>query len=132
MRIEKGFLSYGHDLDTDINPLQAGLAGTLDWNSDFIGKSALQEIQNQTINTRIVSIVLTDRESVPLGNEPVYLGEQIVGKTTSAAFGYRLDAPIALALVSTDILQSGFPFKVQIDIAGTRHYGNLIEGSALD
>ena len=132
MRIEKGFLSYGHDLDTDINPLQAGLAGTLDWSSDFIGKSALLEIQNQTIDTRIVSIVLTDRESVPLGNEPVYLGEQIVGKTTSAAFGYRLDAPIALALVSTDILQSGFPFKVQIDIAGTRHYGNLIEGSALD
>ena len=62
----------------------------------------------------------------------MYLGEQIVGKTTSAAYGYRLDAPIALALVSTDMLQSGLPVKVHIDIAGVRHNGNLIDGSALD
>ena len=132
MRIEKGFLAYGHDLDADINPLQAGLADTLDWNSKFIGKSALQEIHNQKIDTRMVTIVLTDKESVPLGNEPVYLGEQIVGKTTSAAYGYRLDAPIALALVSTDSLQSGLPVRVQVDIAGVRHNGNLIDASALD
>ena len=31
MRIEKGFLSYGHDLDTDVNPLQAGLGSASLW-----------------------------------------------------------------------------------------------------
>ena len=36
MRIEKRFLAFGHDLDTDTTPFQAGLEFTLDWDSDFI------------------------------------------------------------------------------------------------
>jgi len=129
MRIEKGFLAYGHDLDTDINPLQAGLANTLDWQSDFIGKSALLKIRNHPVDTRIATIVFTDAESVPLGNEPVYSGERIIGKTTSACYGYRVDAPLALALVST--VPSTAPASVQVDIAGVRHNGRLIDGPAL-
>lgn len=133
MRIEKGFLSYGHDIDTDINPLQAGLANTIDWQSDFIGKQALLELQQQPLDTQIATIVLTDPDSVPLGNEPVYLGDRIVGKTTSAAYGYRVGSPVSLALVATDVLKSTVPVPVpvQIDIAGVRHNGHLIDGPAL-
>ncbi len=128
MRIEKGFLSYGHDLDTDINPLQAGLAGTLDWKSDFIGKPALLKMQALAVDKRIATIVFTDPASVPLGNEPVYLEERIIGKTTSAAYGYRKGAPLALALVSADAIQSDT--TVQVDIAGTRFDGIPVDGPA--
>ena len=41
MRIEKGFLTYGHDLDSALNPFEAGLDFAIDWNSEFIGKQAL-------------------------------------------------------------------------------------------
>ncbi len=43
MRIEKQFLSYGHDLDTDVTPLEAGLDFAVDWQSDFIGRDALMQ-----------------------------------------------------------------------------------------
>ena len=41
MRIEKGFLSYGHDLDTDVTPQMAGLEFALVKDKAFIGKHAL-------------------------------------------------------------------------------------------
>jgi len=97
MRIEKRFLAYGHDLDTDISPIQAGLDFAVDWDSDFIGKQALQKQRDAGETCRIVTIVLDDESAVPIGNEPVYFDQQIVGKTTSAAFGYRTGKPIAIA-----------------------------------
>ena len=36
--------------------------------------------------TRLVSIVLDDVHAVPLGDEPIYAGERIVGQATSAAY----------------------------------------------
>lgn len=131
MRLEKGFLSYGHDLDTDVNPLQAGLETTLDWQSEFIGKPALLKLKDLPLEHQITSIVLTEPDAVPLGNEPVYVDDRIVGKTTSAAFGYRVNAPVALALVSGEFAQNNPLGEVQVDIAGTRYAGHLVKGAAL-
>lgn len=42
MRIEKGYRAWSHELKTDITPIEAGLAFTIDWKkTDFIGKSYL-------------------------------------------------------------------------------------------
>ena len=43
MRIEKGFVSYGHHIDTDVTPSMAGLEFALDSKSDFIGKIGIAE-----------------------------------------------------------------------------------------
>jgi len=131
MRIEKGFLAYGHDLDTDINPLQAGMEKTIDWKSNFIGREALLELKKKPPVSRIASIILDDDNAVPLGNEPVYLGSEIIGKTTSAAYGYRVNAPVALALITNNLFQSRIPDHVHVDIAGRQHEGELIIGPAL-
>ena len=128
MRIEKRFLAYGHDLDTDINPLQAGLGFTLHWDSDFIGRAALLAQRDSAPKSRVVSLVLQQRDAVPLGNEPVLLNGEIVGKTTSAAFGYRIDRPVALAIVDNDAIAEST--TVQIDIARQRYAARLIDGPA--
>jgi len=132
MRIEKRFLAYGHDLDTDINPLQAGLEFAIDWQSDFIGRQALQEIKQQSMNSQIVSIVLDDVNAVPLGNEPVYYQGQIIGKTTSAAFGYRIGKPLAIAQLNTQAELSLDQLRVEVDIACTRFTGTVTSKAAFD
>ncbi len=124
MRIEKRFLAYGHDLDTDISPLQAGLGFAVAWNTDFIGRDALLEQRDAHQACRIVSIVLDDEFAVPIGNEPVYSGSAIVGKTTSAAFGYRIGRPVALAdIQSSEARREGA--CVEIDIARVRCAGRI-------
>lgn len=131
MRIEKRFLAYGHELDTDISPLEAGLDFAVDWSKDFIGKAALLEKKERGAGNRIVSIVLDDRDAVPLGSEPVLAGGGIVGKTTSAAFGFRLGAPIALADIAEPAARREGA-RVEIDIAGTPFAGRVTAGAAFD
>ena len=130
MRIEKRFLAYGHELDTDVNPLQAGLGFAVAWNSDFIGKQTLLGWRGQTPAKRIVSIVLDDEDAVPLGNEPVYLDQRIVGKTTSAAFGYRIGKPVALAFVGSEAAEEAG--LLEIDVGGDRFRGRVCLRAAFD
>ena len=131
MRIEKRFLAYGHELDTEISPLEAGLEFAVDWSKDFIGRRALLERRRQGARNRIVSIVLSDKHAVPLGNEPVMQEGKIVGRTTSAAFGFRIDAPVALAnIAEPDARRTGA--GLVIDIAGTRFQGRVVAGAVFD
>lgn len=131
MRIEKRFLAYGHDLDSDINPLQSGLEFAIDWDSGFIGKRALLSQRGEMPTSQLVSIILDDSNAWPLGNEPVYYRSQIIGKTTSATFGYRVGKPVVIALVQTQDITLG-QSNVEIDIAGTRYTGTITTNAAFD
>ena len=130
MRVEKRFLAYGHDLDTDTTPAQAGLGFAIRRDKGFIGRDALSRIENQPPKQRIVSIVLDAEDAAPLGGEPVCLDERIVGRTTSAAFGYRIGKPVALAMVDTEALAGSR--DVGIEIAGRRAQGSVTFGAVFD
>ena len=131
MRIEKKFLAYGHELDADISPLKAGIGFVIAWETDFIGKRSLLAQRDAGVEGRIVTVHLRDRDAVPLGNEPVIFDGEIVGKTTSAAFGYRIGAPVALADING--LAAGYmESEAAVDIAGTLYDANVIDGAAFD
>ena len=132
MRIEKRFPAWGHELDTDVTPLEAGLESAIRWDRDFIGREALLRLRRKPPKQRMASIVLEDAGAVPLGNEPVYAGDRIVGKTTSAAFGYRIGKPVALAMIDTEHLVQGRERRVDIDIAATRARGAVRLEAAFD
>ena len=118
MRIEKGFLAYGHDLDTDVTPAMAGLDFALASDKDFIGKAALAACGAPS--SRLVSLAFDDESAVPLGNEPVMAGDRIIGKTTSAAFGYRVGRPVAIAQITSE--------GVADDAVATVNIGGEISG----
>ena len=130
MRIEKQFLAYGHELDTDVSPVMAGLEFTLDMRSEFIGYEAMQKALDAPAKQHIVSLRLADLDAVPLGNEPVYHDGQIIGKTTSASFGYRVGYPVALAYIDNDIADDGA--NVFINIAGTHVAANVSRKALFD
>jgi 4-methylaminobutanoate oxidase (formaldehyde-forming) len=69
---------------------------------------------------------------MPLSNEPVYLGGQIIGKTTSAAFGYRIGKPVAIAQINTSPGQSLGELPVEVDIACSNFSGNISLTCAYD
>jgi 4-methylaminobutanoate oxidase (formaldehyde-forming) len=130
MRIEKGFLAMGHDLDSDLTPLEAGLDFAVAWASDFIGREALMKRRERDPESRMVTLLLDDQSAVPLGNEPVTLDGAIVGQTTSAAYGYRIARPLALAYVEAAHAQNGR--RLAVDIAGTSFDGVVSTAPAFD
>jgi len=127
MRIEKRFLAMGHELDSDVSPLEAGLTFTVDWHSDFIGRDALQKRCETDVKKHIVTLLFENAEAVPLGSEPVMVGTDIVGQTTSAGFGYRVGQPVALAYVDAEIVMGK---KVLVDVGRVMFAATVSTGAA--
>ncbi len=128
MRIEKGFAAMGHELDSDTSPVEAGLDMLASRTKRFVGSDALEQCR-QTSRRRLVTVVFEDVSAIPLGHEPICAGDDIVGHTTSAAFGYRIGKPIALAHVR---MENADHARVEVDIAGTRYDAKLQYACAFD
>lgn len=129
MRIEKQFPAFGHELDTDITPVEAGLHFAVAWGTDFIGREALMQRRDRGAKTRLVTLLLDDLRAVPLGQEPVRARGEIAGETTSAAFGHRIGRPLALARVRADVPEGA---SVEIDIGREWFTAALSEAAAFD
>ena len=78
------------------------------------------------------SIVLDDAGATPHGNEPVCRDGVIIGKTTSAAFGYRVGSPVALADLDPAALGGESASQISVDIAGQHYPGRLVSGAVFD
>jgi len=129
MRIEKKFLAFGHELDTDVTPIEAGLEFAVAWGTDFIGREALLRRREEGAKTRMVTILVDDPSAVPIGHEPIRLGGRIVGEVKSAAFGYRVGKPIALGYVHVEAPEG---LTVEIDIGGNLFAASLTLSPAFD
>lgn len=127
MRIEKGFAAMGHELDGDVSPVEAGLDRLARPGGGFIGAEALAARRAEGRRT-LATIVLDDPGAVPIGHEPVLREGRVIGLTTSAAFGFRVGAPVALAHVA----QPGDGAPVALDIAGRRVAGRMQLAPAYD
>ncbi|MCH9671696.1 MAG: FAD-dependent oxidoreductase [Gammaproteobacteria bacterium] len=128
MRIEKAFAAMGHELDSDVSPIEAGLDKFVAENKDYVGSQALAQ-RRKKVRRTLATLVLEDPSAVPLGNEPVYAAERIVGRTTSAAFGFRVGAPVALAHLH---FEEQAPRTVAVNIAGVHYRAALQYGPAFD
>ncbi len=102
-RMEKGFRHYGHDIGDDLDPVSSGLGFAVNMDKpNFIGKSALEALE-RPLRRRLVNIAINDEDApLMMHDEPIYLGGKMVGITSSAMWGHRLDRSLAIALFSHD------------------------------
>lgn len=128
MRIEKGFAAMGHELDGDLTPVEAGLDRLCSRKKSFIGSNALAE-RRKISGRSLVTLILDNPDAVPLGHEPIHHRGSIIGHTTSAGFGYRINKPVALAHVH---LKDANGTNVELDIAGCKHAAHLQLAPAFD
>ena len=117
MRIEKRYLALGHDIDADTTPLEAGLDFAVAWETKFIGREALLRRQEQCLKSRVISLILEDGSAVPIGGEPLYLGDVCIGQVTSASFGHRVGKPVAIGSMDTTLLPEPEGARLHLDIA---------------
>lgn len=129
MRVEKGFCAMGHELDGDVTPIEVGLDFATRKSGGFIGAEALAKRRANEPASQIISLVLDDDTAVPLGHEPIYVKDKIVGKTSSCAFGYRIGKPVALGATNVPLATGD---RVQIDIARTLYDATVTTGPLFD
>ena len=106
MRMESGFLHWGHDISPEENQYQAGLKFTISYkkNVNFIGKDALLKIKDKPLDKRIIMFTLKDsKPGAPLllHEEPIYLDDKIIGRTTSGNYSFCFDKNLSFGYVNS-------------------------------
>jgi glycine cleavage system aminomethyltransferase T/glycine/D-amino acid oxidase-like deaminating enzyme len=104
LRLEKGYRVWSSDITPDETPFEVGLgfAVALDKGVEFIGRDALLAARDGGARKRLRCLVLDDPLDVCLGNEPVRLDGQIVGRVTSGGQGFTVGKSIAYAYLPPD------------------------------
>lgn len=113
LRIEKRFLAWGADINSDYTPIEAGLGLLVDWNKgDFIGRTALAAERAAGPRRRMVTLLLDEPLAV-FGGEAVLHGDRVVAQTTSGNFGHTVGKAIALAYLPPDLARAGERLALQ-------------------
>jgi 4-methylaminobutanoate oxidase (formaldehyde-forming) len=102
LRLEKGYRHWGHDIDTETTPLEAGLGFTLDWTKEFVGRAALLRQREAGLMRRLVQFRLRDPEAVLFHDEPIWRDGVRVGRITSGMHGHSVGAAIGMGYVPGD------------------------------
>ena len=96
LRMEAGLALYGHELDTEHTPEEAGLGIMMKSQADYVGKEGLA-----TVRERLLPLELEGRRA-PRHGDIVALGDEEVGRVTSGTFAPSLNKAIAFAWVRAD------------------------------
>jgi aminomethyltransferase len=118
LRLEAALPLYGHELNEEVNPLEAGLdfACQLE-DRQFPGREALVAARESGLRRRLVCLALSGKRIARAGH-PIFYGGQQVGVVTSGNFSPTLQKPIAMGYLQAELAQPGT--QVEIDIRGQR------------
>lgn len=122
LRLEAGMPLYGHEMNENISPLEAGLGFAVKMNkSDFIGKQGLIE-RGEPTKSR-VGLKITGR-GIARENCPVFYNDREIGRTTSGTHSPYLGYPIAMALIDKDFIKVGA--NLQVEVRGKRISAEIV------
>jgi aminomethyltransferase len=114
LRFEVCYCLYGHELEEDITPLEAGIGWAVKLKKDdFVGRAALVRQKSEGIPRRIVCLEVTGR-GIARQDARVLCEGKDVGLVTSGTFSPTLKKPLAMALVDA-VLPEG---ELAVDIRG--------------
>ncbi|MCB1329043.1 MAG: aminomethyltransferase family protein, partial [Maritimibacter sp.] len=116
LRIEKGYRTWKGDLSLDVTLLEAGLDRFLDLDKalDFPGKAALVAERAAGPARRFVSLIVEGAGQEPRAMATIRHGGEAVGAVTSAAWGHRVGASVAHAVIRADLAVPGRALEVEV------------------
>ena len=132
LRMESGFLHWGHDISPEENQYQAGLNFTISYkkNFNFIGKEKLLKIKNKKLDRRFIMLILENSTAgypLLLHEEPIYLDDNIIGKTTSGNYSFNFNKNLSFGYVKTDFTNEELvKKKLYIEVEKKRYPANIL------
>jgi aminomethyltransferase len=111
LRLEAGLCLYGHDIDVDTTPIEAGLAWTISARrraeGGFPGDRVI--VQQITQGTARKRVGIAPQEKAPARENTKILSADgaEIGIVTSGGFGPSLGAPVAMGYVATSAAEPG-------------------------
>jgi len=128
LRLEVGYPLYGHEMDENTTPIEAGFSPILNLEnrtSNFMCEKILKDPAKKT--KTLIGVVLDGRRAARAGNKVLTIdGSKEIGTVTSGMFSPILEKAIALAFVSPE-----YTFvpgdKINLEIGGKPFPGEVVE-----
>ena len=116
LRLEASMPLYGHELNAEITPVEAGMGRAFaKKEADFVGKQALTGREPSVVISGLTS---SERRAAREGAE-VFIGDNKIGVVTSGQPSPTLGHPVALAHLDPEHAEIGT--EVEVDIRGKRY-----------
>ncbi|MBN1962262.1 MAG: glycine cleavage system aminomethyltransferase GcvT [Deltaproteobacteria bacterium] len=107
LRLEMKYSLYGNDIDTECNPIEAGLEWAVKLNKgDFIGREALIVETQEKPKRKLIGFKMVGRGIPRHGYDINFNGEK-VGVVTSGTHSPTLNVPIGIGYVPTSVAAIG-------------------------
>jgi Glycine cleavage system T protein (aminomethyltransferase) len=133
MRMESGFIHWGHDISPEENQYQAGLKYAISYkkNVDFIGKESLLKIKDKKIDKKFMMFTLKDSkpgEPLLLHDEPIYLDNKIIGRTTSGNYSFCYNKNLSFGYITYEnSLQTLNDKNIYIEVEKKKYPVDILE-----
>ena len=127
LRLEAGLCLYGHELNQEINPLQANLKWAISKEriskGDFIGSDIIIKQLNDGVSKIRVGIKpegrIIAREKTKIFNQ----SDVHIGEITSGTFGPSVNGPVAMGYVENEFSKKNT--KVFLEVRGKKHPASI-------
>ena len=124
LRLERALPLYGHELDDETTPLEAGLDWVVKFSkSAFIGREALGKQKERGVERKLVGLEMID-PGIAREHYPVFKDGAPVGAVTSGTKSPTLGKAIAMAYVRAEHAALGQ--GVEVEIRGRRARARVV------
>jgi len=114
LRLEACLPLYGHELDDETSPLEAGLGWSVKLNKgEFVGSQRLKELKERGLPKQLICLV-SEGKALPRQGYTVKADGEPIGQVTSGSQGICVGTPIAMAYVPPECAKVGANLAVEI------------------
>ncbi|MCP5515323.1 MAG: glycine cleavage system aminomethyltransferase GcvT [Spirochaetales bacterium] len=113
LRLEACYSLYGHELNENVNPVEAGLSWIVNSDKNYTASDILRKVKAEGPGRRIVCLEIKEKGIPREGYRVMYEGADI-GHVTSGGYSPVLKKGIAFALVKTGIVKTGSDVDIVI------------------
>jgi aminomethyltransferase len=127
LRLEAGLCLYGHDLNEEINPIEANLKWAIAKKrreeGGFNGWEKIKNIIDKGCSKIRVGILPEGRIIAREGTKIFSMEDKEIGKITSGTFGPSVNASVAMGYVNLD--NSGIGNQIKIEVRGKKYVAKI-------
>lgn len=119
LRTEVCYPLYGHELDEQTTPVEAGVGFFVSLDKgEFNGRAVLADQKANGVGKKLIAFKMTEKSAPPRPHYPIWINGASVGLVTSGTQSPSLNAGIGMGFVPTELAK--VDAKIEIEIRGRR------------
>src|SRR5690606_4003296 len=115
LRTEVCYPLYGHELNEDTTPIEAGVGFFVSLDKgEFIGRAVLAEQKANGVKKKCVAFKMTEKSAPPRPHYPICADGKTVGEVVSGTQSPSLNIGIGMGYVPPEFAKTGTALEIEI------------------